>query len=235
MLQLDEISKVYSSGSNSVTALNNISLEIADGGFVAIVGPSGSGKSTMLNILGCLDRPTSGNYKVNGISTGTLKDDELAKLRNQQFGFVFQSFHLLPRFNALENVMLPFLYSNDLPEHPEQQAKTMLKRVGLEDRMHHLPGELSGGQQQRVAIARALVNDPAVILADEPTGALDSASGQGVMALLTQLNQEGKTVIVITHDAQIASYCNYTITMADGIIESSAANNKKNIPGVVVL
>ncbi|MCW3491602.1 ABC transporter ATP-binding protein [Dethiobacter alkaliphilus] len=235
MLQLDEISKVYSSGSNSVTALNNISLEIADGGFVAIVGPSGSGKSTMLNILGCLDRPTSGNYKVNGISTGTLKDDELAKLRNQQFGFVFQSFHLLPRFNALENVMLPFLYSNDLPEHPEQQAKTMLKRVGLEDRMHHLPGELSGGQQQRVAIARALVNNPAVILADEPTGALDSASGQGVMALLAQLNQEGKTVIVITHDAQIASYCDYTITMADGIIESSAANNKKNIPGVVVL
>jgi putative ABC transport system ATP-binding protein len=235
MLQLTNISKVYLTGSNTVRALNNITFEITEGSFMAITGPSGSGKSTLLNILGCLDRPSSGIYSVNGTETGALKDDELAKLRNNQFGFVFQSFHLLPRFNALENVMLPFLYRSTITDNPETRAKEMLERVGLADRMNHLPGELSGGQQQRVAIARALVNNPSVILADEPTGALDSTSGKDVMDLLSELNEEGKTVIVITHDAHVAAYSSYTVSMADGKIKSSTSNKIQSTQGVALL
>ena len=218
MLHLDNVGKVYANGRNSVFALREISLKLPPRTFIAIKGKSGSGKSTLLNILGCLDRPAPGNYIVDGEDTATISDDGLATLRNQKFGFIFQSFNLLPRFSALENVMLPFLYSSDPPLNPRETARQVLERVGLGNRTHHLPGELSGGQQQRVAIARALVNNPAVILADEPTGALDSQSSQEIVELLAALNKEGKTVIIVTHEADIAAQCPYVLTLADGRI-----------------
>ena len=216
MLHLDKVGKKHNNGQNTVDALQEISLKMPPRTFLAIQGKSGSGKSTMLNILGCLDRPTSGTYFVDGEETGTISDDGLAVLRNQKFGFIFQSFNLLPRFNALENVMLPFLYNPNPPNNPKEIAQQVLIRVGLGNRTQHLPGELSGGQQQRVAIARALVNNPAVILADEPTGALDSQSSQEIVGLLAELNKEGKTVIIVTHEADIAAQCPYVLTLADG-------------------
>jgi putative ABC transport system ATP-binding protein len=218
LLKLENVIKVYTANENNVDALQEISLQVPSRIFLAIQGQSGSGKSTLLNILGCLDRPTSGTYTVDGADTGKLSDDGLASLRNQRFGFIFQSFNLLPRFNALENVMLPFLYSPSPPENPRAVAQQMLEKVGLGNRMHHLPGELSGGQQQRVAVARALVNKPGVILADEPTGALDSKSSREIVDLLAELNAEGKTVIIITHEADIASQCPYVLTLSDGRI-----------------
>ncbi len=216
MLRLEKVFRVYASGDHPIEALRQISLELPPRSFLAVQGKSGSGKSTLLNILGCLDRPTSGTYCVDGQNTEDISDDGLAALRSQKFGFIFQSFNLLNRFNALENVMLPYIYSPDPPADYKAIAHQMLERVGLGSRSQHLPGELSGGQQQRVAIARALVNSPDVILADEPTGALDSQSSREIVDLLAQLNIEGKTVIIVTHDGEIAAQCSSVVTLADG-------------------
>ena len=215
MLHLDKVGKVYTNGQH-IEALQAVSLKLPPRAFLAVQGKSGSGKSTLLNILGCLDRPDSGTYFVDEKNTGSISDDGLAALRSQKFGFIFQSFHLLPRFNALENVMVPFLYSSNPPGKPKATARQMLEKVGLGSRSKHLPGELSGGQQQRVAIARALVNNPDVILADEPTGALDSQTGQEILDLLAELNAEGNTVIIVTHEKDIASQCPYVLKLADG-------------------
>lgn len=234
MLYLDNVAKVYDNGKNRVDALQEISLKLSSSAFLSIRGKSGSGKSTLLNILGCLDRPTSGTYFVDGEDTNNISDDGLAALRNEKFGFIFQSFNLLPRFNALENVMLPFLYSSKPPTNPKETARRFLERVGLGNRTQHLPGELSGGQQQRVAIARALVNNPAVILADEPTGALDNQSSREIIELLSELNKEGKAVIIVTHEADIASQCPYVLTLAEGRIVDLKNNGEVETPYTVV-
>ena len=216
MLYLNQVEKVYANGSNRIEALQEISLKISPHTFLAIQGKSGSGKTTLLNILGCLDRPESGTYLIDGEDTSVKSDNGLAALRNKKFGFVFQSFNLMPRFNALENVIIPFLYSSNPPGRPKEAAQQMLEKVGLGDRTKHLPGELSGGQQQRVAIARALVNNPDVILADEPTGALDNQTSQEILDILAELNSEGKTVIIVTHEKDIAKQCPYVLTLSDG-------------------
>ncbi len=217
IIQTKEISKIYSkNGSVTVKALQNVSLTIEKGELIAIMGASGSGKSTLMNILGCLARPTSGEYFLDGENINTLNDDELAKIRNQKIGFVFQQFHLLQRTNALENVELPLLYSDcsDITK----LAKQALKIVGLADRIYHNPAELSGGQQQRVAIARALVNNPEIILADEPTGNLDSRAGLEIISVFQKLNAEGKTVIIVTHSQEIADHTNRIIHIKDSKI-----------------
>lgn len=218
MMKLSNIKKVYGSGSLQVSVLHGIDLEIADGEFVAIMGPSGSGKSTLMNIIGFLDHSTAGTYELNGEEIGTVKENKLAKLRNEHIGFVFQQFFLLPRLNALKNVESPLSYANVPKRARTERAKEMLEKVGLADRMTHLPNELSGGQKQRVAIARALVNNPTIILADEPTGALDSKTSAQIMKLLVELNAEGKTVIIVTHEEEIAAYADRIITLKDGLI-----------------
>lgn len=218
MMSLSDIKKVYGSGSLKVPVLHGIDLEIEDGEFVAIMGPSGSGKSTLMNIIGFLDHSTTGTYELNGEKIGSVKENKLAKLRNEHVGFVFQQFFLLPRSNAIKNVATPLAYANVPKRERTERAKKMLEKVGLEDRMGHLPNELSGGQKQRVAIARALVNDPTIILADEPTGALDSKTSAQIMELLVELNKEGKTVIIVTHEEEIAAYTNRVITLRDGLI-----------------
>lgn len=201
-----------------VPVLHDIDLEIADGEFVAIMGPSGSGKSTLMNIIGFLDSPTSGMYELNDEQIDTFRENKLAELRNENIGFVFQQFFLLPRQNALKNVATPLIYANKSRKEREAKAEVMLERVGLADRAHHLPNELSGGQKQRVCIARALVNEPEIILADEPTGALDTKTGQQIMDLFKQLNEEGKTVIVVTHEEEVAAYADRIIFLRDGEI-----------------
>ncbi len=219
MIQIQKISKTYSKdGSTAVEVLRDVSLTITPGEFVAIVGPSGSGKSTLMNIIGLLDRSTSGSYLLDEREVSGLSIDELAKLRNQKIGFVFQTFHLLERTSALENVELPLIYSDrsDL----KRLATDALRIVGLEDRMQHFPNELSGGQQQRVAIARALVNDPEIILADEPTGNLDSRSGLEIISICQNLNRNGRTIVLITHDQNIANHAQRIIRLADGQIVS---------------
>ncbi len=217
IIQTKEISKIYSkNGSVTVKALQNVSLTIEKGELIAIMGASGSGKSTLMNILGCLARPTSGEYFLDGENINTLNDDELAKIRNQKIGFVFQQFHLLQRTNALENVELPLLYSDS--SDITKLAKQALKIVGLADRIYHNPAELSGGQQQRVAIARALVNNPEIILADEPTGNLDSRAGLEIISVFQKLNAEGKTVIIVTHSQEIADHTNRIIHIKDSKI-----------------
>lgn len=220
MIAIQEITKRYEMGSNIVMALDGISLDIQEGEFVAIVGPSGSGKSTLMNIIGCLDVVTSGTYVLNKIPIQEYEQDELADIRNQQIGFIFQQFNLLPSFTAIENVMMPMTYAKVAKKQREVKAAELLKLVGLEDRMDHKPTELSGGQQQRVSIARALANSPAIILADEPTGALDSKTGKEVLSLLKKLNKDGKTVIVITHDHEVARFANRVITLKDGKVLS---------------
>ncbi len=216
MITIHDITKRYEMGSNIVMAVDGISLDIQEGEFVAIVGPSGSGKSTLMNIIGCLDVVTSGTYVLNKIPIQEYDQDELADIRNQQIGFIFQQFNLLPSFTAIENVMMPMTYAKVTKKQREIKAAELLKLVGLEDRMDHKPTELSGGQQQRVSIARALANSPAIILADEPTGALDSKTGKEVLSLLKKLNNDGKTVIVITHDHEVARFANRVITLKDG-------------------
>ncbi len=217
-MKLSNIRKTYGNGALNVAVLHGIDLEIEDGEFVAIMGPSGSGKSTLMNIIGFLDYPTAGTYELNGIKTESVKDRQLAKLRNEHVGFVFQQFFLLPRLNAQKNVETPLIYAGIPKKERAERAKKLLAKVGLEERMGHLPSELSGGQKQRVAIARALVNNPTLILADEPTGALDSKTSKQIMELLVELNKEGKTVIIVTHEEEIAAYTNRVITLKDGMI-----------------
>lgn len=221
IIRLDRISKRYNVGDVPVHALRNISLEIIAGDAVAIMGPSGSGKSTLLGILGCLDTPTDGSYLLLGEEVGGMSRPALAELRCSRFGFVFQNFNLLPRLTALENVELPLAYARFRPSARRSKAAAALERVGLSDRMSHYPSQLSGGQQQRVAIARALVNEPALILADEPTGALDTATGREILRLLDEVNAIGTTVIVVTHDRDVASGMRRTITLTDGRITAN--------------
>ncbi|MBD1874694.1 ABC transporter ATP-binding protein [Nodosilinea sp. FACHB-131] len=218
LIELDRVSKTYGSGELAVHALHPVSLTIEAGEYCAIVGPSGSGKSTAMAILGCLDRPTEGTYHLNGNPVNSLAADTLAEVRNRTLGFVFQQFHLLPQLTALENVMLPMVYAN-LPKTKRRvRATRALQRVGLGNRLHNRPSQLSGGQQQRVAIARAIVNRPKLLLADEPTGALDSQTSQSVMQIFADLNREGMTVILVTHDQEVAGQCDRTITFRDGQI-----------------
>jgi ABC-type lipoprotein export system ATPase subunit len=216
LIALERVSRVYRMGEVEVPALDDVSLEIATGEFVAIVGPSGSGKSTMMNILGCLDRPTHGAYNLAGTTVAALDDDALARLRSRTIGFVFQSYNLLPRTSALENVATPLLYQGVGRGERMRRARTALERLGLGDRVTHEPSELSGGQQQRVAIARALVTEPALVLADEPTGNLDSHAGADVMAVLRDLHDQGRTVVLITHDADVAASADRQIHLRDG-------------------
>lgn len=219
VVEAKDITKIYQMGEIEVHALRGLSINIAPGEILSIMGPSGSGKSTLMNILGCLDRPTSGEYSLNGESVATLSDDQLAEIRNRGVGFVFQSFNLLPRATALANVELPMRYAALNGRNRKDVAKQALKAVGLEDRIHHRPNELSGGEMQRVAIARALVNNPAIIMADEPTGNLDTKSGDEIMTLLKNLNKErGTTLIIITHDPEVAEQTNRIVSLRDGII-----------------
>jgi putative ABC transport system ATP-binding protein len=216
MIQLTNVTKIYSMGEMEVRALNGVSLTINEGEMVAIMGPSGSGKSTMMNILGCLDLPTDGSYTLDDIDVTTLKDNELAEIRNRKIGFVFQSFNLIPRTSAVRNVELPMVYAGI--KNRREKALAALELVGLGNRADHQPTELSGGQQQRAAIARALVTEPAMLLADEPTGNLDSASTNEVMRLLVKLNDEGRTVVLITHEDEVAAYAKRVIRLRDGKI-----------------
>lgn len=219
IIQITDLKKDFFVGEITVHALRGISLEIEEGEFVAIMGASGSGKSTMLNILGCLDKPTDGSYILDGISIGELSKNELAQLRNRKLGFVFQSYNLLPRTTALENVELPLFYNSKVkPRERRERAIAALESVGLADRMHHMPNQMSGGQQQRAAIARSLVNDPMVILADEATGNLDTRTSYEIMALLQELNERGKTIIFVTHESDIARFMKRNIVFKDGHI-----------------
>ncbi|MBZ4654942.1 MAG: putative transport system ATP-binding protein [Peptococcaceae bacterium] len=220
MLKMSNISKIYQTGAVEVIALNKINLTVEEGEFVAIVGPSGSGKSTLMNLIGCLDIPTQGEYWLDGQEVSKLSDDELADIRNLKIGFIFQGFNLLHKLSALENVELPLIYRGMNAKERQERALRALAKVGLEHRLHHKPSELSGGQQQRVAIARALAGDPPLILADEPTGNLDSVSGKEVLASLQELNQQGHTIILITHDTQVAERARRIIRIQDGSIVS---------------
>jgi len=216
LLRLRGVDKIYETGAESVVGLKGVDLDIFPGDFLAIMGPSGSGKSTLMNILGCLDVPTSGTYEIKGIPVSNLSPEELAKLRNREIGFVFQVFHLLPRYTALRNVELPLLYAGVGREERAQRALAALKAVGLSDRKNHLSNQLSGGQKQKVAIARALVNHPALLLADEPTGNLDTKSGEELLEILQRLNAEGSTIVLVTHDPVIARNARRTVYIVDG-------------------
>ena len=218
MIALSDITKTYRMGVVDLTILNGVCLSIKQGEFVAIMGPSGSGKSTLMNIIGCLDRPTSGVYRFEDREISTMNDDELASVRNVKIGFVFQTFNLLPRFSALKNVEVPLIYSGVSARERRERAIPLLEKVGLADRLHHKPTELSGGQQQRVAIARALVNHPPLLLADEPTGNLDSRSGEEILRILTGLNEQGVTIILVTHDPGVGALCKRMINLKDGEI-----------------
>ena len=220
IIKTDSLTKHYQVGSEKVEALKGISFSVEKGEFISIMGPSGSGKTTLMNIIGCLDTPTNGTYFLNNKSVSELTDDELAHIRNDEIGFVFQSFHLLARNSALENVMLPLKYAGENKKNAIKRSNEALDKVGLSDRSNHSPSELSGGQQQRVAIARALVNKPSILFADEPTGNLDSKTGEDVMNLFKELNDNGQTIILITHEDSIAQQSNRIITIMDGLIKS---------------
>jgi len=226
LIVLDDIHKIYQMGQEKVHALAGISITFKTESFWAIMGASGSGKSTMMNLIGCLDRPTSGTYCLNGRDVNGLNDNELSKIRLQNIGFIFQSFNLIHQLTVLENIALPLFYHGHPPKHCMEKAAEMADLVGLGTRLKHRPTELSGGQQQRVAIARSLVNDPPLILADEPTGNLDSTTGEQILKLLIDLNERGKTVIMITHESDIASHAKNSLHMRDGVIDRIEANGK---------
>jgi putative ABC transport system ATP-binding protein len=219
VIEMMNITKSYEMGTQVVHALRGVDMEIEEGEMVAIMGPSGSGKSTLMNVIGCLDVPNSGTYILGGVDVSTLSDDEQARIRNQRIGFVFQQFNLLPRTSALKQVALPLMYAGVGRGERNSRAREALERVGLGDRMDHRPDELSGGQQQRVAVARALVVEPDIILADEPTGNLDSQTGDEILDLFTELNQQGMTIIMVTHDAEVALRTDRTVNLKDGLIE----------------
>ncbi len=220
IIRMENLGKIYSTGKIEVEALKRVDMSIHKGEFVSIMGPSGSGKSTLMNIIGCLDRATSGFYELDGVSISSLDDIELAKIRNIKIGFVFQSFNLLPRITAVQNVELPMIYAGVGKKERRRKAIEALERVSLADRMDHKPNELSGGQKQRVAIARALVNNPAIILADEPTGNLDTASGEDIMAVFQELNREGVTIVLVTHEPDIALHTKRIVKFRDGMLTS---------------
>ena len=224
MISTDHLAKIYTMGTMEVKALKSVTLDIHKNEYVALMGPSGSGKSTLMNLLGCLDTPTLGTYILNGNNVSEMDDDELAEIRNKQIGFVFQTFNLLPRLSALENVALPLIYGGYNKSQREDMAEDALEKVGLGDRMDHKPNELSGGQRQRVAIARALVNNPAIILADEPTGNLDTKTSIEIMAILEKLHDLGNTIILVTHEPDIAEHAGRIIRLRDGLVESDEVN-----------
>ncbi len=218
LIRLQNLSRIYQMGSETIHALRDISLEIQRGEYVAIMGPSGSGKSTLMNILGCLDSPSSGKYELNGTDVSEMDDNDLAEVRNREIGFVFQTFNLLPRSHALHNVELPLIYASIDADQRQKLAREALASVGLADRLHHRPNELSGGQRQRVAVARALINKPSILLADEPTGNLDSKTGTEIMALFENLSRQGNTILVVTHEEEIARHAARIIRIRDGLI-----------------
>ncbi|RMG87694.1 MAG: ABC transporter ATP-binding protein [Bacteroidetes bacterium] len=224
IISVRNLRKTYYMGSNVIHAVKDISLDIYKNDYVALMGPSGSGKSTLMNLLGCLDTPTSGDYILNGINVSTMDDNELAAVRNKEIGFVFQTFNLLPRLSALENVALPLVYAGVSKSAREAKAQEVLDAVGLGDRVHHKPNELSGGQRQRVAIARALVNNPSIILADEPTGNLDSKTSYEIMGIFEEIHRNGNTVILVTHEPDIAEHAHRIIRLKDGMVESDVKN-----------
>lgn len=227
MIKIENLSKTYNTGIITVEALKDINLAIKEKEFVSIMGPSGSGKSTLMNILGCLDKPTEGIYELDGESVQGMSEDELAEIRNKKIGFIFQSFNLIPRVNALKNVELPMIYAGISAKQRSKRAIEALQKVGLEERMHHNPNELSGGQKQRVAIARSLVNNPSLIFADEPTGNLDTKAGNEVMSIFQQLNAEGVTIIMVTHEFDVAMHTKRMIVCRDGkIIEDKPVDNQ---------
>ncbi len=226
LIRVEDLFKIYNIGSQVVKALNGFSLSVEQNEYVALMGPSGSGKSTLMNILGCLDSPTSGNFYLNGPDVSELDDDELAEIRNKEIGFIFQTFNLLPRYTALENVTLPLIYNGTSKADRIRRGEEVLAQVGLEDRMDHKPNELSGGQRQRVAVARALVNKPSIILADEPTGNLDSKTSYEIMELFQEIHDLGNTIILVTHEEDIATYAHRIVRLRDGELESDLMNKK---------
>lgn len=230
IITIEHIAKIYQVGTEEVHALADVSLKIDKGEYVAIMGPSGSGKSTLMNILGCLDTPTKGIYNFNDVNVSQMNDNELAKVRNKEIGFVFQTFNLLPRSDALHNVELPLIYAGVPSAERKERAKESLAHVGLADRMHHRPNELSGGQRQRVAIARALVTKPSIILADEPTGNLDTKTGEDIMALFNEIYEQGNTIILVTHEEYIAEHAERILRIRDGLIERDEHVKERYIP-----
>ncbi len=225
ILKMEDIVKIYYLGGEEMVALNKVNVTINEGEFVSILGPSGSGKSTLMNIIGCLDTPTFGSYTLSEKKVANLSEKELARIRNKEIGFIFQSFQLLPKLSALRNVELPLIYAGVSPNERRKKAKEILEKVGLGDKLSNLPTQLSGGQQQRVAIARSVVTEPSILLADEPTGALDQKTGAEIMKLFSELNKEGRTIIMITHDKNIASFGNRILNIVDGRISEGGGNN----------
>lgn len=229
IIKVEDVYKIYRIGTQEVRALNGLDISIADNEYVALMGPSGSGKSTLMNVIGALDTPTTGRYWLNGRDVSHMRDDDLAKVRNEEIGFVFQTFNLLPRYSALENVAMPLIYAQMAKKDRLERAEEVLTMVGLSDRMHHRPNELSGGQRQRVAVARALVNKPSIILADEPTGNLDTKTSYEIMALFDDIHAHGNTVILVTHEEDISRHAHRIVRLRDGVVETDVVNEDRII------